>query len=72
MAQQFQTQYGQSQSQTQSQTAPRSDKDQSLPGDSRRERPDEPSRRDPDDLDQDVERGPGPERQTPDEPYTSF
>jgi hypothetical protein len=61
----------QSQSQTLSQAPPRSDNDQNLPGETRRERSDEQARGEAD-PDQDVERGPGPERQIPDEPYTSF
>jgi hypothetical protein len=71
MTQQFQTQYGQSQSQTQSQTGPREDRDRNLPGETRRPPAGEQSRGRAD-AEEDIERGPGPERQKPDEPYTTF
>lgn len=70
MTQQFNRQNApiESQSQEPSQ-APHSDDDRNLPGEPRRERGDEQSRGEAD-PDQDVERGPGPERQTADEPHT--
>ena len=71
MPQQSQSQFGQSQNQSQSQAAPGADRDRNLPGEAPRKSADEPSRRDAD-LDEDVERGRGPERQIPDEPYTTI
>jgi hypothetical protein len=71
MTLQFNGQDGQRQYQEQSQIAPRSDKDRNLAAEPRREPTDEQSRGDAD-PDADVERGPGPERQIPNEPYTRF
>jgi hypothetical protein len=80
MARQSQTQNGQHQEQfqsgpqdPQSQPGLRSIPDRNLPGEPRREgHPEDDQSRDRGDFDEDVERGRGPERQTRDEPYTTF
>jgi hypothetical protein len=71
MTQPFQTPSGHSQSQTQSQTGPKDDRNRNLPGETPRRPADEHARRTPD-PDEDIERGSGPERQKQDEPYTTF
>lgn len=78
MARQSQTQNGQSQEQSQpaqqehqSQPGARSIPDRNLPGEPQREREDDQSRGRAE-LDEDVERGRGPERQARAEPYTTF
>jgi hypothetical protein len=69
VTQQLNMQNGQSQSQ--SGPEPRSLQDQNLPEPARRDNVDDQSRGEAD-PDQDIERGPGPERQRSDEPYTTF
>jgi hypothetical protein len=80
MARQSQTQQGQRQEQSQpgsqeqqSQPGLRPIPDRNLPGEPRREgHPEDEESRDRGDVDADIERGPGPERQTRDETYTTF